>query len=191
MVMTGLLAKRLVLALSKAGAKGVSVSGLDATLMRAKRKSRLVVVDERGRKIAMDGGYTGKVQQVNAELLEALLADGYVPVVSPVAVSEEGDPLNVDGDRAASSVALGTKSDAIVFMTNVDGLQLDGAIVAHLTPSAASSRLQEIGFGMQKKIMAAVEAVEGGVREAVICSGMRNSPLTRALSHENCTVISQ
>lgn len=189
MVMTGLLAKRLVLAFSKAGAKAVSVSGIDASLLVAKRKARLVVVDERGRKIAMDGGYTGKVRQVNAELLEALLSDGYLPVVSPVAMSEEGDPLNVDGDRAASSVAQGTKADALLFMTNVDGLQLEGGLVSRLTPSEASARLPEIGFGMQKKIMAAVEAVEGGVKEAVICSGARNAPLTGALSHNNCTVI--
>lgn len=189
MVMSGLLAKRLVLALAKAGVNSISLSGADGRLMQAKRKTKLVIIDERGRKVAIDGGYTGKVQEVNSSLVELLLSNGYLPVVSPVATSEAGDPLNVDGDRAASSVALGSKADAIVFATNVDGLKLGGGLVAHLTSAEATSQLGKVGFGMQKKVMAAVEAVQGGVKEAIICSGMRSSPLTKALAHDGCTVI--
>lgn len=190
MVMTGLLAKRLVLALGKAGLRAVSISGSDGSLLQGKRKTKLVVMDERGRKIAMEGGYTGKVVAVNSNLLDLLLAQGYIPVVSPVATSEEGEPLNVDGDRAASSIATGAKADAVVFATNVDGLNLGGSLVSHLTSAEASSKLPKIGFGMQKKVMAAVDAVEGGVKEALICSGTRSGPLSKALNHDACTVIS-
>ena len=189
MVMSGLLAKRLVLALGKAGVRSISLSGPDGRLMQAKRKTKLVIVDERGRKVAIDGGYTGRIQEVNSSLIELLLSQGYLPVVSPVAIGEAGEPLNVDGDRAAASVALGSKADAIVFATNVDGLKLDGGLVVHLTPAEATSRLGEVGFGMQKKVMAAVEAVQAGVKEAIICSGTRSSPLTKALAHDKCTVI--
>ena len=191
MVMTGLLAKRLVLALGRAGMKSVSLSGADGSLLQGKRKTRLVIVDERGRKVAIDGGYTGKVQAVNSSLLDLLLSQGYVPVVSPVAVSEGGEPLNIDGDRAASSIAAGTHADAVLFATNVEGLQLDGKLVGRLTPEEASSKLPKIGFGMQKKVMAAVEAVDGGVKEAIICSGTRGTPLGKALEHDGCTVISR
>jgi len=190
MVMSGLLAKRIVLALGKAGVRGVSLAGADGQLMQGKRKTKLVIVDERGRRVAIEGGYTGKVTGVNSSLLESLLSQGYVPVVSPVAAGEEGEPLNVDGDRAASSIAAGVGADAIVFLTDVDGLKLGEELVAHLTPSEASARLQKIGFGMQKKVMAAAESVEGGVREAIICSGSRAGPLTKALAHDACTVIS-
>ena len=190
MVMTGLLAKRLVSALAAAGVKGVSLSGADGRLLQGRRKTKLVIVDDRGRKVAIEGGYTGKVVGVNAELVESLLSGGYVPVVSPVAAGESSEPLNVDGDRAAASVAAGIRADAVVFLTNVDGLELDEGLVARLTPSEASSRLPKIGFGMQKKVMAAVEAVENGVGEAVICSGTRDGPLTKALAHDGCTVIS-
>lgn len=140
--------------------------------------------------MAIEGGYTGKVTGVNAPLLDSLLSQGYVPVVSPVASGETSEPLNVDGDRAASSVALGVKADAVVFLTNVGGLTFDEKLVGHLTPSEASSSLPKIGFGMQKKVMAAAEAVEGGVKEAIICSGTRDAPLTRAIAHDNCTVVS-
>jgi [amino group carrier protein]-L-2-aminoadipate 6-kinase len=190
MVMAGLLAKRLVLSLTKAGVKSLSLSGTDGSLLQGRRKSKLVVVDERGRKVAIDGGYTGKVQGVNSSLLDVLLSQGYVPVISPVATSEAGEPLNVDGDRAASAIAAGTGAEAVAFLTNVDGLQLNGSLVRHMTPSEASESLPKIGFGMQKKVMAAVEAVEGGVKEALICSGTRSSPLTSALAHDTCTVIS-
>jgi acetylglutamate/LysW-gamma-L-alpha-aminoadipate kinase len=191
MVMSGLLAKRLVQALQKAGLKGVSLSGTDGSLVQGKRKTRLIVVDERGRKLAIEGGYTGKVVSVNSELLEQLLSNGYVPVISPVAVGESGEPLNIDGDRAAASIAVGASADAVVFLTNVDGLELDGTLQAHLTPSEVSLNLPRIGFGMQKKVMAAAEAVEAGVKEAMICSGRKNEPLARALAHEGCTVVSR
>ncbi len=189
MVMSGLLAKRLVQSLARAGLRGVSLAGGDGPLITAKRKSKLVIVDERGRKVAIDGGYTGRVNKVDPSLLDVLLSRGYVPVVSPVAVGEEGEPLNVDGDRAASSIAAGAGADAVVFATNVDGLNLDGALVGHLSAEEAAASLPKIGFGMQKKVMAAVEAVRAGVKEAVICSGTKEGPLSRAMSHEGCTVI--
>jgi len=190
MVMSGLLAKRLVLAFGKAGVKGVSLAGADGQLLLGKRKTKLVIVDDRGRKVAIEGGYTGKVISVNSSLLDTLLSLGYVPIVSPVAVGEEGEPLNVDGDRAASSIAGKGGADAVVFLTNVDGLELDERLVSRLTPSEASSVLPKIGFGMQKKVLAAAESVEAGVKEAIICSGTRAGPLTKALAHDTCTVIS-
>jgi len=190
MVMSGLLAKRLVLALGKVGVNGVSLAGADGKLLQGKRKTKLVVMDERGRRVAIEGGYTGKVVGVNAPLLDALLSQSYVPVVSPVATGEEGDPLNVDGDRVASTIASKAGAEAVVFLTNVDGLELDGKLVTHLAPTEASSMLPRIGFGMQTKVMAAAESVEAGVKEAMICSGVRAGPLAKALTHDNCTVIS-
>lgn len=191
MVMTGLLAKRLVASLTKTGLKGISVSGTDAQLIQGRRKAKLVIVDDRGRKVAIEGGFTGRVAGVNSLLLETLLAQGYVPVVSPVASGEGAEPLNIDGDKAAGAVATGIKADAVAFLTNVGGLELEGRLVPRLTPSEAKAKLPKIGFGMQKKVMGAAEAVEAGVGEAIISSGTRESPLTRALAHEDCTVIAQ
>ena len=191
MVMSGFLAKRLVESLRRVGLKAISLSGTDGQLIQGTRKERLVVVDERGRKVAIEGGYTGKVSGVNSGLLEELLSAGYTPVVSPVAGGVSGEPLNIDGDKAASAIATGTAADEIVFLTNVDGLSLDGKLVAHLTSSEAAANLPKVGYGMQRKVMAAADAVESGVKEAVICSGTRSSPLTKALAHDTCTVITK
>ena len=189
MVMSGLLAKRLVQSLHRSGLKGVSLAGEDGALITAARKSKLVIVDERGRRVAIEGGYTGRVSGVNSPLLDLLLGQGYIPVISPVAVGEEGEPLNIDGDKAAASIAAGAGADAVVFATNVEGLSLDGSLVRRLSAEEARASLPKVGFGMQKKVMAAVDAVKAGVKEAVICSGTKEGPLSRALAHEGCTVV--
>jgi acetylglutamate/LysW-gamma-L-alpha-aminoadipate kinase len=189
MVMSGLLAKRLVLSLASRGVKAVSLSGLDGGLIEGRRKERLAVVDDRGRKLMIDGGYTGKVGSVNAGLLGLLLDAGYTPVVSPVALGAGGVPLNIDGDKAAGAVASALKADAVIFATDVDGLNVGGSLVLSATADEAAAMLPGIGFGMQKKVMAAVEAVRSGVGAAIICSGTREQPLARALARKGCTAI--
>jgi len=75
------------------------------------------VINEKGRKMSIDGGYTGKIRDVNTSLIKSILDQGYVPVISPIAISEEFDFLNVDGDRAAAHVAGKMQSDKILFLT--------------------------------------------------------------------------
>ena len=124
MVMAGKINKSLVSALQKQEIPIVGLSGLDGYLLRAERKKRLIIVNEQGRKQVIDGGYTGKVKEVNASLLKLLVDNGYVPLVSPVAVSEENEPLNVDADRTAANIAGALKADKLVLLTDVDGLML-------------------------------------------------------------------
>lgn len=189
MVMSGLLAKKIVLALRSKGVSAVSLTGLDGSLFQGKRKKKLVIIDERGRKLLIEGGFTGKVESVNSALIETLMSAHYVPVISPVAVGEDSEPLNIDGDRAASSLASGISADAVVFLTNVDGLILEGRLIETISVSNASERLSDVGFGMQKKVIAAVDSVKAGVKEALICSGTREQPVSNALAHKGCTVI--
>lgn len=190
MVMSGKINKEIVLMLQKQNINAVGLAGIDGATIKAERKKKLIVIDERGRKLAIDGGYTGKISSVNASLLNALTTSGYVPIVSPVALSEEFDLLNVDGDRAAAYVAGGVKADRVVFLTNVDGLMMNDKLVTHLTVSEAKEMLPKIGFGMEKKVLACTEAVSMGVGEAIIASGQRSNPISSALEHDNCTVIS-
>jgi acetylglutamate/LysW-gamma-L-alpha-aminoadipate kinase len=191
MVMAGKINKEIVSALQQQEIPVVGLSGLDGFLVRAKRKKRLVIVDERGRKRVIDGGYTGKVSQVNASLLRLLLENGYVPAVAPVAVSEEFEPLNVDADRTAANVAGALKADRLVLLTDVEGLTLDGKVVPKLVVSEAEEVLPKIGGGMITKVYAAMEAIEQGVGEVVISSGVRKTPISSSLNHESGTVINR
>lgn len=190
MVMSGKINKEIVMMLQKQGINAVGLSGVDGAIIKAERKKKLIIVDERGRKVAIDGGYTGKINDVNASLLNTITAGGYVPIVSPIALSEEFDLLNVDGDRAAAYVAGSVKADRVIFLTNVDGLMMDNKLVTHLTVSGAKEMLPKIGFGMEKKVLACTEAVSMGVKEAIIASGQVANPISSALKHDNCTVIS-
>ena len=190
MVMAGRINKLIVSALQRQEIPVVGLSGLDGFLVRAKRKKRLVIVDDRGRKRVIDGGYTGKVSQVNASLLQILLENGYVPAIAPVAVSEEYEPLNVDADRTAANVAGALKADKLILLTDVEGLTLDGELVPKLAVSEVEEALPKIGGGMITKVYAAMEAIEQGVGEVVISSGVRKMPISSSLNHEGGTVIS-
>lgn len=190
MVMGGLVAKKLVLALRRRGVNALSLTGLDGSFFRGRRKKKLAIVDERGRKVLIEGGYTGRVENVNAPLIESLSSEGYLLVVSPIAIGEDSEPLNIDGDRAAASLAAGISADAVVFATNVAGVVLDGKLVERIPVGRVPELLPRIGYGMQKKVMAAADAVNSGVKEALICSGSTSSPLSKALAHQGCTVVS-
>jgi acetylglutamate/LysW-gamma-L-alpha-aminoadipate kinase len=191
MVMAGRINKKLVSALQKQEIPVVGLSGLDGYLLRAERKKRLIIVNEQGRKQVIDGGYTGKVNQVNASLLKLLLDNGYVPLVSPVAVSEEFEPLNVDADRTAANIAGALKADKLVLLTDVEGLMLDGKLVSNMSAEDVESKLKKIGGGMITKVYAAQEALKNGVGEVVICSGIKKAPISSALKHEGGTVIAR
>ena len=189
MVMAGKINKKLVSSLQKQNIPIVGLSGLDGYLLRADRKKRLIIVNEKGRKQVIDGGYTGKVNQVNNSLLRLLLDNGYVPLVSPIAVSEEFEPLNVDADRTAANIAGALNADRLVLLTDVEGLILDNNLVAKMSLEDIESKIKLIGGGMITKVFAAKEAIKKGVKEVIICSGIKKNPISSGLKHESGTVI--
>ncbi|RLI29966.1 MAG: acetylaminoadipate kinase [Candidatus Hecatellales archaeon] len=189
MVMAGKVNKSLVASFQSKGIKAVGLSGADGMLLKAERKKKLVILDERGRKIAIDGGYTGKIREVNVELLKGLLSAGYLPVVAPIAIDDEFNLLNVDSDRAAAYIAGALKADHLVYCTDVEGLILDGKLVRKLTLFEAEEELPRIGHGMKRKVYAAVEALNMGVKEAVITYGLGESPVIQALQHKVGTLL--
>jgi acetylglutamate/LysW-gamma-L-alpha-aminoadipate kinase len=191
MVMSGKINKNITALLSSKGLLSVGITGIDGETIIAERKKKLIILNEKGRKMVIDGGYTGKVSKVNPKLINILLENGYIPVISPVALSAEYEFLNIDGDRAAANIAGTLKSDAIIFITNVNGLILEEKVVDHLTFEEANNLLPKIGPGMEKKILASTEALTLGVKESIIASGSVKNPILSALSHNNCTVITK
>ncbi len=189
MVMAGKINKAIVRWLLSRGVNAVGLAGLDGGMLRAERKKKLVIIDERDRKRIIDGGYTGKIAKVNTGLLEMLVEKGYVPVVSPIALGEDYEFLNVDADRAAAQVAGALKADKVVFLTDVQGLLVKGEPVKSLSMREAEELLPKIGAGMDKKVLASVEALKAGAKEAVISSGLIAEPVASALTHKSGTVI--
>jgi acetylglutamate/LysW-gamma-L-alpha-aminoadipate kinase len=188
MVMAGKLNKQVVMTLESKGVPAVGLTGLDGSLLKAERKKRLVIINERGRKMVIDGGYTGSIIDINTSLLKLLLDSGYVPVVSPVALSEEYEPLNVDGDRTAAKIAGALRADVLILLTDVEGLVLEGKLVPKLSSTEAKGLLPKIGPGMITKVHAATEALEAGAREVVIASGMGPTPISSAMNHQGTVI---
>jgi len=191
MVMAGRINKQVVSALLSQGIPALGLSGLDGLLLQAERKKRLIVIDANGRKKVIDGGYTGRINKVNGNLLELLIKNGYVPVITPIAISEEFEPLNVDGDRTAACIAGNLKADRLIILTDVEGLILNGRLVPRIGISDVNEILHKIGQGMITKAHAAIEALNLGVSEVLISSGHGKFSISSPLKHECGTVITR
>jgi acetylglutamate/LysW-gamma-L-alpha-aminoadipate kinase len=189
MVMAGKINKHIVSSLLAHDVLAVGITGIDGALVKASRKKQLIAVDETGRKRLVEGGYTGKIEAIDTKLMHLLLDNGYVPVVAPIAIGQEFEELNVDGDRMAAHIAGNLKAEKLILLTDVKGLVLDGDLVPKLTLKDAESTLSKIGKGMITKIHAASEAIKLGVGEVIVTSGLENTPISKSLDGTAGTVI--
>ena len=173
------------------GVNAFGLSGLDGKLMQATRKDSIQSIENGKRKIIRDD-YTGKIETVNSALLMMLLNAGYLPVIAPIAVSEKGEALNVDADRAAAMVAGTLKAETLILLTAVPGLMKNFPDESTLIRQLPQSQLVAAGEAaqgrMKKKVLGAEEALRGGVCRVIIADGRIENPISAALAG-NGTVI--
>jgi acetylglutamate/LysW-gamma-L-alpha-aminoadipate kinase len=185
MAVNGKVNSMLVEQLQANGINALGLSGLDGRLMVASRKSAIQSVENGKRKIIRDD-YTGKIEQVNTELLTSLLESGYLPVIAPLAVSPQGEALNVDADRAAAMIAVALHAEVLVLLTAVPGLMRKFPDESTLIRTLPRHKLEEaLAFAegrMKKKVLGADEALKGGVSQVIIADGRIASPISNALS---------
>jgi [amino group carrier protein]-L-2-aminoadipate 6-kinase len=191
MAVNGKVNSLLVEQLHGLGINAFGLSGMDGKLMVAARKDAIQSVENGRRKIIRDD-YTGKIEQVNLALLEMLLDGGYLPVIAPVAVSEKGEALNVDADRAAAMVASTLKAETLILLTAVPGLMEkfpdESTLIKQLPQAKLPSALEMAQGRMKKKVLGAEEALQGGVGRVIIADGRVEKPISAALAG-NGTVI--
>jgi [amino group carrier protein]-L-2-aminoadipate 6-kinase len=185
MAVNGKLNTLLVEQLQGMGVNAFGLSGLDGRLLLATRKSSIQSIEHGKRKIIRDD-YTGKIESVAAGLLQTLLAGGYTPVIAPLAVSGQGEALNVDADRAAAMVAAAVQAELLVLLTAVPGLMEhfpDERSLIRRLPKARLPQALEMAQGrMKKKILGAEEALAGGVRRVIIADGREANPIANAFA---------
>lgn len=173
------------------GVNAFGLSGLDGKLMRATRKDSIQSIENGKRRIIRDD-YTGKIENVNCALLRMLLSAGYLPVIAPVAVSEKGEALNVDADRAAAMVASTLQAETLLLLTAVPGLMRcfpdESTMIRQLSQSQLAAASEAAQGRMKKKVLGAEEALKGGVGRVIIADGRIAHPITNALAG-NGTVI--
>ncbi|VVC01082.1 [LysW]-aminoadipate/[LysW]-glutamate kinase [uncultured archaeon] len=171
----------LVRMLRKAGVNAVGVSGASGIVL-ARRKT--LVSFENGKERLIRDDCSGKIKEINASPIVALLGAGFVPVIAPIALGEEFEALNVDGDRAAAAIAGKLGAEKLVLFTDVEGFfsNFPDDLVRSAAQADIAGFQKKASAGMKRKLVAADEALSGGVREVIICSGMAQKPLSGALS---------
>jgi acetylglutamate/LysW-gamma-L-alpha-aminoadipate kinase len=184
MVTAGKINTVLVEKMQKAGVNAFGLSGVDGRLLVAKRKDAIRVV-ENGRQRMLRDDYTGKIETVNAALLHLLIEAGYAPVVAPLAISHEGDAVNVDADRAAAMIAGAIKAEQLIILSNIPGLMRDfpdeSTVIPHIDKAQVEQSLAFAEGRMKKKVLGASEALQLGVRRVVFADGRVEQPIARAL----------
>jgi len=175
--------KQLVSRLQKLGVKAIGLSGADAGLLKAKRKDRIIIVDERGRQRVIDGGFTGKITEVNVEIINKLVSNGYLPVIAPIAIDSDGNLLNVDSDQVVTTIAQSLKPRHVIILSDVDGLIINNEVVKRLTCEEAYQLFhsEQVQGGMKRKLYMCAEMAKCGC-EVIIANGTIERPITSALN---------
>lgn len=167
MVLTGKVNQELVALLNARNAGAVGLSGKDGTLLRARK-----AVHESGR----DLGHVGEVAEVNREFLKMFLDQGYVPVISPIGLAEDGGSLSINADDVAAAIAVALGAKKLIYLTDVPGIlesAPEGNLVRQLTRANLTRRIEAgaITGGMKWKAHAIITALDGGVDRVHVLDG--------------------
>lgn len=169
MVLVGQVGRELVGLLNAHGALAVGMSGEDANLFTAQKRSAVVDGEQ------VDLGLVGEVVGVNTAAIADIIDAGRIPVVATVAPDADGDVLNVNADTAAAALAAALGAERLIVLTDVEGLYADwpntDSIIAEITTTELRSLLPSLSSGMIPKMEACLAAVDAGVPLATIVDG--------------------
>ncbi|WP_300084259.1 acetylglutamate kinase [Propioniciclava sp.] len=169
MVLVGQVGRELVGLLNAHGALAVGMSGEDANLFTAQKRSAVVDGEQ------VDLGLVGEVVGVNTAAIADIIDAGRIPVVATVAPDADGDVLNVNADTAAAALAASLGAERLIVLTDVEGLYADwpntDSIIAEITTTELRSLLPSLSSGMIPKMEACLAAVDAGVPLATIVDG--------------------
>jgi acetylglutamate kinase len=164
MVLVGKVNRDIVSAINVHGALAVGLSGEDANLITAD------VVDPRL-------GFVGEVTRVNPDIVNRLLAEQLIPVISTIGTDEHGQALNINADTVAGAVAAELQAEKIIYLSDVPGLLRDvsdlDSLIEHVTVGELKALIDDgtVAGGMIPKIEACLAAIAGGVRSAHLLDG--------------------
>jgi acetylglutamate kinase len=165
MVLLGKVNSDIVLRLNRHGQPAVGLSGEDGTMFEVAPVAN-----------AAEVGYVGRIERVDADVLNHIAAD-YIPVVASIGADRDGNSYNVNADEAAGKVAARLRAYKAIFLTDVDGWLADsddhGSRISETTVEEVEGALDGVGGGMRPKLEACVEAIRGGVQHAHIIDGRR------------------
>ena len=174
MVLCGVTNKSIVSSISQAGAKAVGISGKDGNLISAKR---LYVVDKNSDsnvEKAVDLGFVGEPDDINIDVLNALINQKMIPVIAPVGIGKNGETYNINADTAAGAIASAMKATRMIMLTDVMGvLDSNKKLLSELTLTKAKKLIDNkiVLGGMIPKLKTCISTVEKGAQASVILDG--------------------
>jgi acetylglutamate kinase len=174
MVLTGSINKQIVSGINAAGGRAVGISGKDGNLVIARKLERTKLDPQTLQSKPVDLGFVGVPDAVNAEVLRTIIDSALIPVVAPIGVGRKGETYNINADTVAGAVASAMAATRLILLTDVEGvLDTSGKRIRKLPVADACALIANgtISGGMIPKIETAIEAVEGGVKAAVILDG--------------------
>ncbi len=148
--------------ITKNSGNAIGLCGTDAALIKAKKIQSDV-----------DLGFVGEVTSVNTQLLELLMKNDMIPVVAPIGMGERGELYNINADSVASAIAVALKAEKLVYLSDIEGVMVNGARVPSLNKSQSNALIAEgkIYGGMIPKVQSAFEAIESGVKKVHFIDG--------------------
>jgi acetylglutamate kinase len=170
MVLGGKVNQEIVSLVGSHGGRAVGLSGKDDNFLVGRK-----VAEMRTKKgNLVDPGRVGEIVHVKKDLLVHLMASGFIPVISPIAVDAQGKSLNVNADFVASRVAMALGAEKLVLMTDIEGVRgADGAIASSMGATEVAKLVEDgvISGGMIPKVRCALEAIAGGVGKVHVIDG--------------------
>ena len=174
MVLAGKVNKEIVGLINHHGGKAVGLSGKDGNLIRAEK---YYLSEEKAKDSPpeiIDIGLVGKVKELNADLILSLAASGFIPVIAPTGVGDQGETYNINADIVAGEIAAALRAEKLVLLTDVAGvLDKGGTLIPSIKGDAVADLIDDgtIGGGMYPKIKCCLKALKGGVEKAHIVDG--------------------
>ncbi len=174
MVLGGKLNKEIVATINLHGGQAVGLSGKDANLITATKKRLYRSVAPGSPPQLIDIGLVGEVTSVNTSIIHTLENNGFIPVIAPTGVGENGESYNINADTAAGDIAAALQAERLLFLTDVEGIQdRDKKLLPSLDRQAIQQLQDEavIAGGMLPKVEACLRALDGGVAKTHIIDG--------------------
>lgn len=174
MVLVGKVNKEIVGLINQHGGRAVGLSGKDGRLIKA---DKYLLSAEKAKDTPpeiIDLGLVGKVREVDADLLTALVRDGFIPVIAPTGHGDQGETYNINADIVAGAVAAALKAEKLVLLTDVAGVLDSGKRLINTMSNAEALGMINDGIiqgGMFPKVKCCLKALRGGVRKAHIIDG--------------------
>jgi acetylglutamate/LysW-gamma-L-alpha-aminoadipate kinase len=192
MAYCGKVNKTIVATFQQAGINAVGLSGIDGRIATGRRKPVLRGTEDGKPKVLRDD-HAGSIDAVDAALISLLMANGYVPVLTPPALAvDEGRPINVDGDKLALNLARELSADVLLFFSDTPGLLADkddeSTLIREIDASDPSGALASAQGRMVVKVEQALKAIEHGVGQVIFADARVEHPVQRALAGEGTRI---